>query len=323
MLPAVESCATCHGTGWYLREEEPAATVLPCPDCRSQLQIRRLLDQSEVPPRYVDRGFDVFSVHNRLQEIALKRSIEYVEAFPNVPRGLLFVGSCGVGKTHLSVAILRSLVQERRISARFVDEAELLRRLQYSYGPDSNETEKEVLLPLMKTDLVVWDDLGTGRPTEWVRETIRTVINHRYTYERQTIFSTNWPISQDSDAERQFLSKREERLSDRIGHRLLSRIMEMCEVVKVEGPDARLKIHKAGFDFQETSGRKPAIPAGLLACPKCDSRKVTKRDYSAAIRDAKAGTSVEISCQCQECSRHFVARFFPTTARVEYSLFED
>jgi DNA replication protein DnaC len=159
-----EICATCRGSGWVVKTQDSVETAIPCPDCHSREKSRKLLANAQIPPRYFDRGFDVFSVHHRLQERALRRAIEYVEAFPKVPRGLLLTGPCGVGKTHLSVAILKALIQEKMISARFIDETELLRRLQYSYGPDSPETEREVLLPLMHVDLLVWDDLGTADP---------------------------------------------------------------------------------------------------------------------------------------------------------------
>ncbi|MDA2933814.1 ATP-binding protein [Acidobacteria bacterium AH-259-D05] len=250
---ATETCSTCRGSGWLVKTQEAVETVVPCPECRAQERLHRLLEKAAIPPRYFDRGFEEYSFHNKLQQRAQMRAIEYVEAFPDVPRGLLFAGPCGVGKTHLSVAILKTLIQEKMVTASFVDEAELLRRLQYSYGPDSPETEREVLIPLSEVDLLVWDDLGTGRPTDWVRETIRTVINHRYTYKKQTILSTNWPLqpeTKSSQRSRVLTEKIQESLAERIGLRLFSRIMEMCEIVEIEGPDFRTDIDKAGKDFR-------------------------------------------------------------------------
>lgn len=314
---SVEVCTTCQGSGWFVKKEEGLEQAAPCPDCRSQARLEKLLRSAAIPPRYFDRGFDVYSVHHKLQERALQRAIEYVEAFPNVPRGLLLVGPCGVGKTHLSVAILKSLLQEKTIAGRFVDEAELLRRLQYSYGPDSAETEREVLLPLLNVELLVWDDLGTGRPTEWVAETIRTVINHRYTYNKQTILTTNWPLKVSERALGSHAAV-EQTLAERIGRRLFSRILEMCEIVDIDGPDARTEIHKAGMDFEaKTRGRALTVPSGLLQCPKCLSRKVRQHDYSKP-RQSSAGRFVDISCVCEDCSEYFAARFFSKTARIEY-----
>lgn len=323
----IEVCPECRGSGWVVQVGAERDEVVRCPECSSKLRTQRLLANAKIPPRYLSRGFDVYSIHHPLQGRALRRAIEYVEAFPAVPRGLLFLGPCGVGKTHLAVAILKAVVQANEVSARFVDEAELLRRLMYSYGPDSPETERELLLPLLSADLVVWDDLGTGRPTEWVAETIRTVLNHRYTYNKQTILTSNWPVKTDERNRlgtegRNRLGKealKEQSLSERIGLRLYSRIMEMCELLELDGPDARTEIHKAGLDFQQdqSQGSTINLPAGILRCTKCESRQVRPVDYSRP-RGSGENQHVEVSCLCEDCNEHFLARFFSQGSRVEY-----
>lgn len=247
--PSVQVCTNCRGSGWSVKMEEGAEKVVPCPDCRSQVRVQKILQSAEIPPRFFDRGFREYAFSTELQQRALQRAVDYVNSFPEVPRGLLLVGPCGVGKTHLCAAVLKTLIQEKMITGKFVDEAELLRRLQYSYGRDSAETERAVLLPLRRVELLVWDDLGTGRPTEWVGETIRTVINHRYTYNKQTIFSTNWPLKGTVERRSGSPSATTTTLAERVGQHLFSRIMEMCEVVNIDGSDARTEIHKAGSDF--------------------------------------------------------------------------
>ena len=250
-MPATKTCQTCEGTGWVLFREEETEKVSACPDCRSQSRSSQRLQSAAIPPRYGEQGFETFSTPNSypLLRKALLRSIEFVDAFPELERGLLFVGPCGVGKTHLSVAILNAVLSEHDSSARFVDEAELLRSLQHSYGRDSQSSEEELLRPLRRAELLVWDDLGTGRPTDWVRETIHTIINYRYTNQRLTIFSSNWKLPEKQGAE---TLSREPTLSDRIGERLYSRVLEMCEIVEMKGPDFRKEVHKAGKDFQRT-----------------------------------------------------------------------
>ena len=181
---------------------------------------------------------------------ALTNSIQFVETFPEVRRGLLFSGPCGVGKTHLAVAVLKDLVLEKQVSARFVDETELLRRLQYSYGPDSPETEREVLRPLYSVELLVWDDLGAGRPTEWVAETIRTILNYRYTRQKQIVLTTNLPLQPAGSRYAENMG-REMNLAERIGAPLYSRIMEMCQVVEMDGDDYRKQVYKASLDAQQ------------------------------------------------------------------------
>jgi DNA replication protein DnaC len=281
----------------------------------------RRLSQAQVPLRYADRDFEGFycdpEKHPR-QAGALARCIEYVEEFPAVERGLLLVGRCGVGKTHLSVAVLKALVLEKGIQGRFVDEAELLRRLQYSYGPDSPDTEREVMIPLMESDLLIWDDLGTGRPTEWVRETTRMVLNYRYTNRKHTILTTNWPLRVEP-RNASLGRSAEQTLEERIGTRMFSRLMEMCEVLEVDGPDARTEIQKPSLDspFRKRRGSRSGLTVtpSMLECPHCGKRRVKIQDRSAL---KKSGKYQELSCVCEACSRQFLARFFPADAAIEY-----
>jgi DNA replication protein DnaC len=313
-------CPACRGTGWIVKGQEPEEAVAPCPDCRSNAKSERLLRKAGIPPRYFDRGFDVYSARQgSCQEQALKRAVQYVEDYPKVARGLLFVGPCGVGKTHLSVAILKALILEKKVPGSFVDETELLRRLQYSFSENSPETEREVLRPLMTVELLVWDDLGTGRPTPWVAETIRTVINYRYTHGKQTILSTNWSLKTDSRSPATTSLAREQALTERIGVRLLSRILEMCEIVEVNGVDFRIHIQKAGMDFEQSRRRSDqlVVPTGSLACPKCSSSQVEDRGTSAP-KGSGAGNFVEVFCHCRQCSADFIARFFPAKGHFEY-----
>ena len=243
-------CPDCRGSGWSLVSKDGTETVVFCPRCGAEDRVDQLLRRARIPPRYMSKSFQEYHRHHSSQEEAVKISIKFFEDFPKVPRGLLFSGPCGVGKTHLAVAILRSLILEKQVSARFVDETELLRRLQYSYGPDSPETEREVLWPLYSVELLVWGDLGAGRPTEWVAETIRTILNHRYTRRKQIVLTTNLPLKPAASRYPENLG-REQNLAERIGVPLYSRIMEMCQVVEMNGPDFRREVYKPSLDAQQ------------------------------------------------------------------------
>lgn len=315
-------CASCGGTGWLLVTQGKHELAQPCPDCREKEARANLLKRAGIPARYLDRGFDVYSIHHPRQAEALQRAVDFVEAYPKVERGLLFVGPCGVGKTHLAVAILRRLVEEKGVSGRFVDESELLRRLQFSYGPDSPDTERDVVLPLMETEVLVWDDLGTGRPTEWVRETLRIILNHRYTEGRLTILTTNYRLESADTRDEKLWNGDDRRgdgsLAERIGVRLYSRIMEMAEVVEVMGPDARTAIYKAGRDFRRRLAREQvrAEPASATPrCPSCGSEQVEVLDRFARRR---APGKTDFYCKCTSCGRNFTARLDAVSGNFDY-----
>jgi DNA replication protein DnaC len=310
------ACRTCRGSGWLVAPGESGEEVERCPDCQGESRRARLLQLAQIPPRYFNKGFDLYATQTDTQLAGLRRAVDYVESFPDVDRGLLFVGPCGVGKTHLSVAIMKQLVQERMITARFVDEVELLWQLKYSYGQDSPATEEEVLSPLTSVELLVWDDLGTGRPTAWVMDIIRMIINYRYTHKKQTIITSNWPLRRSSV--HTAVTETEQTLEERIGRRLYSRIMEMCEVVAIKGPDARAVIHKAGMDFwKQSKPEEEHQAASLIKCPRCGKSDVSVLDES-SMKCFRDGSYVELSCLCRSCSAHFLTRFFPESSTVDY-----
>ena len=146
-------------------------------------------------------------------------------------RGLVFVGAVGVGKTHLAVAILRELIERYQVRGLFYQFGALLRQIQDSYNPISQTSELKVLEPVFEADVLVLDELGASKPTDWVRDTMMQIINTRYNDKRLTIFTTNYSDVRSND--------KLEILEDRIGSALRSRLYEMCKTVIIEGDDYR------------------------------------------------------------------------------------
>jgi DNA replication protein DnaC len=154
--------------------------------------------------------------------------------YPLETRGILLVGSIGTGKTHLAVGALKVLIAERGAQGLFCDYRELLRLIQNSYNPQVSTTELEILNPVMNAEVVVLDDLGAIRPTEWVWDTVSLILNSRYNNNRTTIITTNYPALPPGAG-----GLREETLGDRIGERMRSRLVEMCREVEMRGQDYR------------------------------------------------------------------------------------
>jgi DNA replication protein DnaC len=156
---------------------------------------------------------------------------KFVEEYPLVDVGLLFLGRCGVGKTHLAVAALRELIG-KGIPGLFYDFRDLLKEIQDSYNPNTHTSELKILAPIFDAEILVLDELGASKPTEWVQETITHIINKRYNEKKVTLFTSNYldmPIGSSYD----------ETLTDRVGVRLRSRLHEMCRLIMIEGDDYR------------------------------------------------------------------------------------
>lgn len=199
-------------------------------ECRRQESHSNLLEKARIPRRYSECHFQSFSTTNKWQERAYNKATRLALKYPNVERGLLLMGSVGVGKTHLAVAILKALI-ERRYTCLFFEFGALLKSIQDSYNSISKTSELVILEPILQSEILVLDEIGASKPTDWVRDTMAYIINSRYNDQKLTIFTTNYV-----DAPR---SGEEESLEDRIGVRLRSRLFEMCETVLINGEDFR------------------------------------------------------------------------------------
>lgn len=222
-------CSFCFGSGM---EVMPGKGARRC-RCRMQDARAKLLEAARIPRRYKECTLGNYQPanNNGSQLQAFNYAYRLVRDYPSVDRGLLLMGSCGVGKTHLSVAILRELIEKKGVSCLFYEFGSLLKEIQNSYNPISQTSELTVLTPVIEAEVLMLDELGASKPTDWVRDTMMHVINSRYNDRKLTIFTTNYFDGRSSE--------RAEVLDDRIGVRLRSRLFEMCKTVQIEGEDYR------------------------------------------------------------------------------------
>jgi DNA replication protein DnaC len=213
--------------------DEPAAPVRRC-ECYARADAQRRLDNTLIPQRYVgatlENYFILPNMDGSLDEAKLIAE-KFVASFPDIDTGLLFEGPAGVGKTHLAVAVLRELVTRHGVTGRFVDYRDLLGSIQNSYNPVAETSEMEILRPVLQADILLLDELGTRRPTAWVRDTVTQVLNDRYRRHKVTLITTNYG---DTDHGEGVAT-----LEDRIGPYARSRLYEMCRNVPMRGEDFR------------------------------------------------------------------------------------
>ena len=228
-----ESCQQCRGTGW---EFVQGRGVRRC-ECRKTASA--VACAARIPRRYEQCSFDSYFPLNPSQEAAVNFARQASDGYPSQEIGLLFLGTCGVGKTHLSVAILRALV-DKGISCLFYDFRDLLKDIQDSWNNQKGASEMQVLAPVYEAEVLVLDELGASKPTEWVRDTMTHIINKRYNDKKVTIFTTNYLDAKGNAYD--------ETLTERVGERLRSRLHEMCKVVAIQGEDYRKNVRQAGID---------------------------------------------------------------------------
>lgn len=243
--PSAAACPICGGTGWKLAGAEGEFRASRC-DCHLARRADGLYAAAGIPERYVNCNLDNFKIPEGSRELSLahRSAVAYSRDYPGLPNrertGLLFFGPPGVGKTHLAVAILGRLL-ERGIACRFVDHRELLKQIQATFDPANPATEAGVVRPLLEAEVLVLDDLGVGRATEWALETLHYILNHRYSHKRATLITTNLEDAEPRSARMADGKTFEPQtaLVQAVGERLRSRLYEMCVFVAVHGSDFR------------------------------------------------------------------------------------
>lgn len=239
------TCKICNDTNLVVVVEDGKQFARECecvPAKRLDGQLRRAL----LPERYrkiTIADYETKNVDASLRAAAHKAKRYVEEYLPGQPnRGLLFVGDVGVGKTHLAVAILRELVTKKGVTGSFYDFRELLTKVKTTYQPGSAVGELAVLGPVMSAELVVLDELGAAKLTDWVFDIIEHVINARYNDGKTTIITTNYSNAVAEPSGNEYArALTQETLRDRIGARMHSRLQQMCDVVEMHGQDWRAR----------------------------------------------------------------------------------
>jgi len=224
------ACPICDDTGWKPVDENGVRRVERC-DCWREALTRARIEEARIPPRYRKCDLDGFRTNTDSLIAAVRRARKFAEAFPVVDKGLFFLGKPGLGKTHLSVAILKEVIKRTNAKALFYDVRELLKDIRNTYNPVVRSTELQVIQPVMAAELLVLDDLGAEKTSEWVEETLNLIVNTRYNEKRITIFTSNYGKLEDLNDP--------DNLVVRVGYRMWSRLQEMCEFVELRSFDYR------------------------------------------------------------------------------------
>jgi DNA replication protein DnaC len=250
-------CPICENSGLCLIvQPDGERYAQPC-ECRLQLQAARLLKRAAIPRRYEHCTLDSYEPDYGQADQSLAAAYmmarNFVTGYPVTTegRGLLLTGDVGIGKTHLAVGIVQALILEKGVRGLFCDYRELLKRIQESYNPLVATTELQILAPVFEAEVLILDELGAQKPTDWVWDTVALILNTRYNDKRTTLITTNYPNAPAALAQQRNAgpnnAMREETLGDRIGERMRSRLAEMCVEVKMRGNDFRQTVKRASF----------------------------------------------------------------------------
>jgi DNA replication protein DnaC len=277
---SLPTCPNCRGTGY--RHIEGKEGVVKC-ECNNDNRSDRLIHAAGIPKKYTDCRLDnyVTSDKNPYLQMAFIKASGYVDQYftQSTPKGLLFQGTPGLGKTHLAVAIIRRLMELKPITCYFCNFAGELQRIKDSMG-----SSRSINLPRLVYDaeILILDDFGVQRWSSWVQDQMSNVISNRYDNGRATIITTNLSdkpaedrtatrmaamkklgvMDHDGNIDTFAMSRLEqvgirfnvphdepETLEEQLGTRLRSRLYEMCDVVSMYGEDYRRVKAQKDRDF--------------------------------------------------------------------------
>lgn len=167
----------------------------------------------------------VFSplIRQNLRGIDILVKQELVDHLRN--NGWLFIsGKTGTGKTMLASKYLYEVIRLRYIEQRgpktygFVSVIELYDTIRQAMN-DPNQSEFEILDYYKNLDILIMDDVGAEKITDWTFSVLNKIVNYRYNYLKSTIFTSNYSEEQ----------LQEERLDDRI----IGRIGELSKKIRL------------------------------------------------------------------------------------------
>lgn len=208
--------------------EREEAKIREAQNFAKKREIEKLFSISNLGERFSKSTFELFLDRNG-SETAYKVAVKYVKNFKEWNgESLLLWGEPGNGKTHLAAAIVNELSKKGYIVV-FQSVPELLQRVRSTFNSENKENETQIMRALLECDLLILDDIGAEKTTEWVEEKLFNIIDGRYRKELPTLYTSN-------------LEPKE--LKNQVGKRSYDRMVETSLTVKNEAASYRREIAK-------------------------------------------------------------------------------
>jgi DNA replication protein DnaC len=223
-------CPACGGSGIVIDPSTLPRKATPC-ECRHLTRRVGLFNKAGLPARMHSKTLDLFEERTPSQGRVKFFVRRFTEDYVPGNRGFLLWGKPGTGKTHIVCAMARYFVLEKGYSVRFVDFFQLLSDLKAGFG--DGRSESDLISPLVSPDVLIIDELGKGRATDWEVSILDQLVSRRYNAGRTVIATSNFDPNKGAGQDGL------PGLITRIDERIHSRLCEICEFIEIQGDDYR------------------------------------------------------------------------------------
>ena len=220
--------------------------ISECPECFKLKEARRAIDEEKarkeeaernrkqrivetrMPLEYQTKDFSTFIQETDSQKAAFKLARRFVKGWEKAKAGgygLLFLGSCGTGKTHLACAIMIELLKEYAFSyPRYYKASEIFSAVRSTYQAGASTNEEETLKFFSSIQLLVIDEVGVQKGSEAEKRILFSILDNRATSNKPTILMSNLGPKA---------------LAELLGDRLYDRVRSKCVPMLFAGPSMR------------------------------------------------------------------------------------
>lgn len=191
---------------------------------------RKLLSNSGIPTAYLKKSLDNFQAISPSQKKAKKlcTSLSFLD---ELSKGIMFIGNCGVGKTHLLCAVLAELAQ-KEYQVRYFRMKPIFRQVRATFSRSSDKSMQDVINPIVKAPVAFLDDIGAEKVSEWTLATLEDILDERCAEGLLTFAASNW-------TEEQWMKQCKGEAEKLQSQRIWSRLYQLCEIMQISGRDYR------------------------------------------------------------------------------------
>lgn len=206
--------------------------ILEVVERKEKNEIERKFAISSLGDRFAESRFDTFQARNGAEK-AYTYAKQYAQSFPDYGGdGLLIWGEPGNGKSHLAAAVCHT-VKEKGYIPVFQSVPELLERIRHTFSGRKNaESERGIMDALLECDLLVLDDIGAEKVTDWVQDILFRIVDGRYRQKKPILYTSNLRPSE---------------LQERLGGRIYDRMMETSLLIENKATSFRMEVAKQRF----------------------------------------------------------------------------